>query len=98
MSPAAPAGCVRSRGHQDRWVRNQRLVEDALAHGLLADELRECDWGKMIAVGNTVAASVTASSGRGVLFANVERGAIPTSATLPKALQIQREPLAFGRP
>jgi hypothetical protein len=63
-------------GFRGAGKQGKRMVEDALAHGLLADELRECDWGKMIAAGNTVAASVTGSSGRGVLFANVERGAI----------------------
>ena len=63
-------------GFRGAGKQGKRLVEGALAHGLLADELRECDWGKMIAAGNTVAASVTASSGRGVLFAKVERGAI----------------------
>lgn len=63
-------------GFRSAGKQGKRLVQDALAHGLLADELRECDWGKMIAAGNTVAASVTASSGRGVLFTEVERGAI----------------------
>jgi hypothetical protein len=63
-------------GFRGAGKQGKRIVEDALAHGLLADELRECGWSKMIAAGNTVAASVTASSGRGVLFANVERGAI----------------------
>src|ERR1700737_1428465 len=63
-------------GFRGAGKQGQGLVEDALARGLLTDELRECHWGKMIAAGNTVAASVTASSGRGVLFAKVERGAI----------------------
>jgi SnoaL-like domain len=56
--------------------QGKRLVENALGQGLLADELRECDWGKMIAAGNTVAASVIASSGRGVLFTEVGRRTI----------------------
>jgi hypothetical protein len=63
-------------GFRGAGKQGKRLVEDALAYGLLTDELRECQWGKMIAAGNTVAAAVTASSGRGVLFAKVERGAI----------------------
>jgi hypothetical protein len=56
--------------------RGKRLVEAALARGLLVDELRECTWDKMIASGNAVAASVTVPSGRGVLFTTVDRGVI----------------------
>lgn len=63
-------------GFRGAGKRGKRLVEEALAHGLLADELRECNWGKMIVAGNTVSVSVTASSGRGVLFTEVEGGAI----------------------
>jgi transport factor 2 (NTF2)-like protein len=63
-------------GFRGAGKHGKRLVEDALAHGVLADEIRECDWGKMIASGNTIAASVIAPSGRGVLFSEVDRGAI----------------------
>src|SRR6202041_3291232 len=59
-------------GFRGPGKQGERLVEDALAGGLLTDELRECHWGKMIAAGNTVSAAVAASSGRGALLATVE--------------------------
>ena len=57
-----------------RWGRG--LVERALSDGRLRDDLRNCQWRKVIAAGNTVAASVTTPSGRGVVFAEMEHGAI----------------------
>jgi len=43
---------------------------------LLANARPEYQWDKMIAAGNTVAASVTTPSGRGVVFAEIARGTI----------------------
>jgi len=56
--------------------RGKRLVEEALADARLRDDLRNCQWRKVVAAGDTVAASVTTSSGRGVVFAEIEKGAI----------------------
>jgi hypothetical protein len=72
-------------GLQGAGKRGKRLVEEALADGLLADELRECNWRKMIVAGNTVTVAVTASSGRGVLFTEVERGAFRDVCYFPES-------------
>jgi Nuclear transport factor 2 (NTF2) domain len=54
--------------------RGKRLVEDALADGSLGDA-RNRHWHKVIAAGDTIAASVITPAGRGVVFADLgQRG------------------------
>ena len=52
--------------------RAKRLVEHALTEGRLGDQVPECEWSKVIAAGNTVAASLMTPSGRGVLFVELD--------------------------
>ena len=52
--------------------RGKVLVERALAECRLADGLSECKLDKAIAAGNTVAASITTPSGRGVAFVELD--------------------------
>lgn len=53
-------------------ARAKRLVEAALADGRLGDDLRNCQWHKVIAAGTTVAAAVATSDGPGVVFVGVD--------------------------
>lgn len=64
-------GALRGPGN-----RGKRLVEEALSDGGLHPELRNCQWRKVIAAGDTVAAAVVSPSGPGVVFVDVDGGAI----------------------
>lgn len=65
---AGTAGFIAGFGGSARRAR--RLVEQAVTDGRLGD-IRNPTWHKVIGAGHTVAAAVTTSTGRGVLFADV---------------------------
>ncbi len=85
-----------SRRFVGRAGSGKRLVEQALSDGQLRDDLRNCQWRKVIAAGNTVAASVTTPSGRGVVFAEMEHGAIRDVSCSRGTRPLQVEGEAFA--
>ena len=84
------------RRFADRAGSGKRLVEQALSDGQLRDDLRNCQWRKVIAAGTTVAASVTTPSGRGVVFAEMEHGAIRDVSCSRGTRPLQVESEAFA--